>query len=1059
MVAGIEMGAQNQTSDGLGVLKPLELRRMLRRISAFAITTLFGVTRLLAGTITVTSAGDSGTGTLRQAILTAASGDTINFSLPSGTTAITLTSDQLLINKDLTITGPGANLLSVVRGRAAGKPLFKFRIIEIDAGNVTISGLTIANGNVSASNGGGILDKSSGTLTLTGCAISGNVASSSGGTTGGYGGGIYFSNGSGTMIIANCTISGNTAAGSDYSGNQGGEGAGIFDEGGMVNIANSTISGNAALVNGGGIFTANVMLTITNSTISGNSAYFPSGIYSDHSTVNVRNTIIATNTSSSTCTDFSGTLTSQGYNLIGDDGCTTITGTPTGNQLNVDPKLGPLQDNGGPTFTQALLTGSPAIDGGNADGMEADQRGFLRPVNSPAIANATGGDGSDIGAYEVQAGQLPGCGNTVVTNSSDSGPGSLRFVVANACTGETITFASSVVSPIKLASELLINEPLTIQGTGANLLTVQRDDTLSVKFPVFHLNANGQITISGLTISRGERGIYNEMGNLTVLGCAISGNYIGTGNGFGGGILSTGHTLNVVASTISGNGALNTGGGIAFGGLANVTNSTISGNFASGGNPQQGGGIWCDGSLSLTNCTIVDNSTGGSGGGVYNNGTTISSRNTIIAKNGAVTSGPDFYGTLTSQGFNVIGNTSGIGLTPTTGDQLGVDPKIGALANNGGPTLTHALLSGSIAIDRGGSATDPVTGGPIAIDQRGFSRPVDNPAIPNASGGDGSDIGAFEVQAPTPTPTSTPSATSTATATPAATATPVSTPTPTVTPSSTPRGIPTPTPSPTATPSATPVPPTVLANIATRLRVETGDNALIGGFIVTGTQQKRIIVRAIGPSLSFADRLADPILELHDSSGALLEANDHWVDSPNKQAIIDSTIPPTNDLESAIIRSVAPGSYTAIVRGVNNGTGIGVVEVYDLDTAAKAKLANIATRGLVQTGDNVLFAGMIVVGQASQKVIIRALGPSVPVPGHLADPTLELHDANGGLLEANDNWVDSPNKQAIIDSTIPPSNDLEAAIVRTLAPASYTAIVRGANNSTGIAVVEVYALD
>ena len=183
------------------------------------------------------------------------------------------------------------------------------------------------------------------------------------------------------------------------------------------------------------------------------------------------------------------------------------------------------------------------------------------------------------------------------------------------------------------------------------------------------------------------------------------------------------------------------------------------------------------------------------------------------------------------------------------------------------------------------------------------------------------------------------------------------------------------------------------------------------------------------------------------------------MDSANKQAIIDSTIPPTNDLESAIVRTLPPANYTAIVRGVNNGTGIGVVEAYDLDTSANSKLANISTRGLVQTGDNVLFAGTIVVGQASQKVIIRALGPSTGVPGALADPTLELHDGNGALLEANDNWVDSPNKQAIIDSTIPPTNDLESAIVRTLTPANYTAIVRGVNDSTGIAVVEVYALN
>ena len=251
--------------------------------------------------------------------------------------------------------------------------------------------------------------------------------------------------------------------------------------------------------------------------------------------------------------------------------------------------------------------------------------------------------------------------------------------------------------------------------------------------------------------------------------------------------------------------------------------------------------------------------------------------------------------------------------------------------------------------------------------------------------------------------------------------------------------------------------PVTVGNISTRLFVNTGDNVLIGGFIITGTQQKKVILRAIGPSLNLPGQLADPTLELYQGN-TLLEANDNWMDSPNKQAIIDSTIPPSNPLESAIVRSLAPGAYTAIVRGVNNGTGIGVVEAYDLDRTVDSKLANISTRGPVQTGDNVLFGGFIVVGPDSQKVIIRALGPSVPVPGALADPTLELHDSNGAILESNDNWVDSPNKQAIIDSTIPPTNNLESAIVRTLTPANYTAIVRGVNNSTGIAVVEVYAL-
>jgi hypothetical protein len=222
-----------------------------------------------------------------------------------------------------------------------------------------------------------------------------------------------------------------------------------------------------------------------------------------------------------------------------------------------------------------------------------------------------------------------------------------------------------------------------------------------------------------------------------------------------------------------------------------------------------------------------------------------------------------------------------------------------------------------------------------------------------------------------------------------------------------------------------------LVNISTRLPVQGGDNVLIGGFIVTGTQPKKVILRAIGPSLPLSGVLADPILELYQG-GTLLESNDNWMDSPNKQAIIDSTIPPSHPLESAIVRSVTPGAYTAIVRGVNDGTGIGVVEAYDLDQTANSGLANISTRGFVQTGDNVLIAGTIIVGQASQTVIVRALGPSVPVPGAMADPTLELRDGNGALLDANDNWGDSPNKQAIIDSTIPPTNNLESAIVRTL---------------------------
>jgi hypothetical protein len=161
---------------------------------------------------------------------------------------------------------------------------------------------------------------------------------------------------------------------------------------------------------------------------------------------------------------------------------------------------------------------------------------------------------------------------------------------------------------------------------------------------------------------------------------------------------------------------------------------------------------------------------------------------------------------------------------------------------------------------------------------------------------------------------------------------------------------------------------------------------------------------------------------------------------------------------AAILTTVAPGSYTAIVRGVNDSTGVALVEVYDLEAGSDTRLANISTRGLVQTGDDVLIGGLILDGQVSREVIVRAIGPSLARSDALADPTLELRDANGGLLASNDNWRTTQEAE-IIATTIPPSNDLESAMVQTLPPASYTAIVRGVNNSTGIALVEAYALD
>jgi hypothetical protein len=264
---------------------------------------------------------------------------------------------------------------------------------------------------------------------------------------------------------------------------------------------------------------------------------------------------------------------------------------------------------------------------------------------------------------------------------------------------------------------------------------------------------------------------------------------------------------------------------------------------------------------------------------------------------------------------------------------------------------------------------------------------------------------------------------------------------------------------------------TKLVNVATRLPVGTADEALIGGFILTGTQSKRVIIRAIGPSLNLADKLANPRLELFTGQTSLA-MNDDWENSapPDRQAVIDSGIPPSNSFESAIVRTL-PASpsgigYTAVVRGAKDTTGIAVVEVYDLNPSADSRLANISTRGSVQTGDNALFAGTFVAGEAPQKVIIRAIGPSLTIAGKMQNPTLQLLNAQGTELAFNDNWKTRPDgssQQAEIEATgVAPPNDFESAIVVDLAAStsgtSYSAIIRGAGGETGIALVEMYAL-
>jgi hypothetical protein len=278
-----------------------------------------------------------------------------------------------------------------------------------------------------------------------------------------------------------------------------------------------------------------------------------------------------------------------------------------------------------------------------------------------------------------------------------------------------------------------------------------------------------------------------------------------------------------------------------------------------------------------------------------------------------------------------------------------------------------------------------------------------------------------------------------------------------------------------------PVPASQLSNISTRAFVQTGDNVVIGGFIVEGTGSKRVIIRGIGPELTqygVPNVLANPTLELHDGTGALIASNNNWattiiggiITANQVRDIQASGYAPGDPFESAIIADLSAGNYTAIVRGVNNMTGVALVEVYDLSPEISSILGNISTRALVQTDDNVMIGGFIVQGTGPKKVIVRAIGPELSqygVPNTLPDPTLELHDSTGALIASNDDWkhtiiggiITRGQVLDIQNSGYAPSDESESAIIAELPPGNYTAIVRGKNIIIGIALVEAYDLD
>ena len=697
----------------------------------------------LPAAILVTNLNDSGVGSLRAAIAGALPSDTINFAA-NVTGTIILTSGELLVADSMTINGPGPNVLTI-SGNNAGH-VFRFSSFN----NVTdvIAGLTITRGNANGSGlagyGGGIYQDNGTILTVMNCTISSNTASSGGGglyeaygyvtlsnclithnstPTSSQGGGILHQ--SGTLVLVGSTVCSNTA----FFG--GGVALGAYDR-----FVNSTIASNSAAV-GGGLYGIGSLVTVTNCTIGRNSSTSSSGsgIYFTSGTFTIGNSIVAGNTGVSGESDCFGSFASLGFNFIGATNGSSGWNGPgdlfaTGsNPLN--PGLTQLQDNGGPTPTMAPFFYSPVIDQGKSFGVSTDQRGMPRPYDDPSIPNATGGDGSDIGACEA------GVRSFVVTNNNDSGPGSLRQALLTADSTadfSTITFASNVVGTIYLTSgELPINASLNLIGPGANVLAINGNFASSI----LDLGS-GRVTVTGLTLTEGG-GIstIDNSADLTLIDCAIT-----VGSSIG--IMSDGENLQLLNCSILQNNDV--GLEIFPGANAAVTNST----FISNAGKTYGGGIYNQGTLTLRSSTVAYNSASQDGGGIYNSGT-VDVGDTIVALNTAPNNAPygqDVSGDFISSGFNLIGQSDGSAsfVNGVNHDLVGnsgspINPKFAFTYDNSGPTPVLGLLFGSPAIDQGNAFG-------ITTDQRGKVRVFDDPAVPNASGGDGSDIGAVEVGAP-----------------------------------------------------------------------------------------------------------------------------------------------------------------------------------------------------------------------------------------------------------------------------------------------------------------------
>lgn len=619
--------------------------------------------------------------------------------------------------------------------------------------------------------------------------------------------------------------------------------------------------------------------------------------------------------------------------------------------------------------------------------------------------------------------------SVVVSNTNDDGPGSLRAAVAAAAPADTIEFnipatdpgydASTGVFTIKLTSgEIVIDKHLTItgphlanvavSGNHASRILHVRASKVDISYLAFingrAKGADGAQDGSGQPGAPGVGGAVLNDGALTVTHCtfegstAVGGNagwwsswYVpgGPGGDALGGAIANQNSLALIACTFASNSATagkgasggyrgfsNSTTGIAAGGAVYnastgtllVENCTLTANTAvtpemyisAVGTPPRaahGGGIANFGAFTVVHSTVASNTAAGGsqyyenysrrslGGGLYvAQGSTTAMRDTIVAMNLIVTgSGGIASGAAAGPDVNGAVTSEGHNLLGRSDGATGFTSD----DQQGGTTDKTRLdpRLGPLGNYGGPTKTLPLLPRSSAIDT-GSSVPPDTDQRGFARQRQ-PDIGAFEYQGPQPS---------------------------------------------------------VLANISTRARVQEGDKAIIGGFIITGTQLNTLVVRAVGPSLTVPGALLDPVMEIYDSSGTLIATNDNWSEAETRTEIVASGLAPEHPSEPALWGVINPGAYTVAIRGKGNAAGVALVEVYDLDRGVNSKLGNISTRAFVETDDNVMIGGFIVLGEAGQKAIVRAIGPSLPVTGALADPALELYDGNGTLIAANDNW-------------------------------------------------------